>query len=77
MALGARERDEVVCPRRDVRVDRRLGSCNSTDGHRLGALAVAADHESDDRGADGECESDQDDQRLSCDRGDVELPADG
>jgi hypothetical protein len=64
VALGARKRDEVVCSRRDVRVDR-LGSHNGAHGHRLAALAVAADHEAHDPGADGEREGNQDDQSLS------------
>jgi hypothetical protein len=59
-----------------VRVDP-LGSHNGTHSHGLAALAVAADHEAHDPGADGEREGNQDDQSLSSDRGDVELPADG
>jgi len=77
VALGAGKRDEVVCARRDVRVDRCLGSRDGTHSHRLGVLAVAADHEADDRGADRECESDQDNQSLGDDRGGIELAADG
>jgi hypothetical protein len=76
VALGARKRDEVVCSGGDVRVDF-LGSRNGTHGHRLAALAVAAHHEADDRGADCERQGDQDDQSLSSDGGDVELASDG
>ena len=76
MALGARKGDKVVCSGRDVRADG-LGSRNSTHGHRLAALAVAADHEPHDPGADGECEGDQDDQSLGSDGGNIELASNG
>jgi hypothetical protein len=75
VALGARKRDEVVCSSRDARVDF-LGSRNGTYGYRLAALAIAAHHEADDRGADCEREGDQDDQSLSSDSWDVELASD-
>jgi len=43
----------------------------------LPLLAVAADHEAHDPGADGECEGDQDDQSLGSDGGNIELASNG
>jgi len=58
-------------------VDRGLRGRNRAGRDRLGALAVAANDKADDGGADREPDRDQDDCRLRCDRGGVELAADG